>query len=125
MLLLAPALTYVTKTYNEAELQRWQKTGTIKAAHYAFNQEVPLRYDYHLDSLRCLESVPPALMLIIHGRNDEVVPIENSRKYATSYPSQTQLVEVDSDLRLNDQLDLIWKYARTDFEIETLPKGGR
>ena len=51
--------------------------------------------------------------VIIHGRNDVVGPIEHSRSYAANYPDQTELVEVDSDHRLNDQLDLIWKYGQS------------
>jgi pimeloyl-ACP methyl ester carboxylesterase len=113
MLLLAPALTYVTGKYTEAEWQQWQGKGQINVAHYAFEREVPLRYDYHLDGRNYLEPVaPPAPVLIIHGRNDEVVSIENSRQYAADYPDQTQLVEIGSDHRLNDQLDLIWEHVR-------------
>ena len=68
----------------------------------------------YLDGGRYLEPAPPAApLLIIHGRNDEVVPIENSRKYVARYPDQTQLVEVASDHRLNDQLDLIWEQGRS------------
>jgi len=114
MLLLAPALTYLTGKYTEPELQQWQREGTINVAHYAFEQEIPLRYDYHLDGLRYLEPVPPpASLLIIHGQSDDVVPIENSRRYTASYPDQTQLVKVDSDHRLNDQLDLILKTGQS------------
>jgi pimeloyl-ACP methyl ester carboxylesterase len=114
MLLLAPALTYLTGKYTEAELQQWQRAGTIDTAHYAFQREVPLQYDYYLDGLRYLKPVPPpAPLLIIHGQNDEVVPIEHSRQYAASYPDQMQLVEVASNHRLNDQLDLIWEHAQS------------
>jgi hypothetical protein len=114
MLLLAPALTYLADKYTEAELQHWQREGTIDVAHYAFEQDAPLRYDYHLDGLRYLQPVPPpAPTMIIHGRNDEVIPIENSRRYVATYLEQTQLVEVDSDHRLNDQLDLIWQQVRS------------
>ena len=114
MLQLAPALTYLIGKYTEPELQHWQREGTIDVAHYAFEKEVPLRYDYHLDGLRYLQPVPPpAPTMIIHGRNDEVVPIENSRRYVATHPDQTELVEVDSDHRLNDQLDLIWEHVRS------------
>ena len=109
---MAPAVTHLTAKYTEAELRRWQREGTINVNHYAFGGEIPLRYDYHHDGLRYLQPVPPpAPMMIIHGRNDEVVPIENSRRYVAGYPDQTQLVEVESDHRLNDQLDLIWHYV--------------
>ena len=104
----------MTGKYTEPELQQWQREGTINIAHYAFEQGPPLRYDYHLDGLRFLEPVsPPAPVLIIHGRNDEVVPVENSRRYAATYPDNTRLVEVDSDHRLNDQLDLIWEHVQS------------
>lgn len=114
LLLLAPALTFLTGKYTKAELQQWQREGTIKVAHYAFKREVSLWFDYYLDGLHYLEPVPPpAPLLIIHGRNDEVVPIEHSRRYAARYPDQAQLVEVASDHRLNDQLDLIWERGRS------------
>lgn len=114
MVLLAPALTYLTGKYTEAELQQWQQAGAIDTAHYAFAREIPLRYDYYLDGRHYLEPVPPPTrMLIIHGQNDAVVPIEHSRQYAAGYPGQTQLVEVGSDHRLNDQLDLIWEHAQS------------
>lgn len=113
MLLLAPALTHVTGKYTEAEREQWRTKGEISIAHYAFEQEVPLRYDYHLDGGNYLEPVAPAApVLIIHGRNDEVVPIEDSRRYVADYPDQTQLVEIDSDHRLNDQLDIVWDHVR-------------
>jgi pimeloyl-ACP methyl ester carboxylesterase len=109
MLLLAPALSYLAGRRSRAEFEQWKREGSVKVAHYAFQQEVPLRYDYHLDGLRYLEAVPPpAPLMIIHGRKDEVVPIEHSREYAAEFPDQVQLVEVDSDHRLNDRLDLIW-----------------
>jgi pimeloyl-ACP methyl ester carboxylesterase len=114
MLLLAPALIYLTGKYTKAERYQWQRLGATNVAHDAFGGGVPLRYNYHLDGHRYLEPVPPPTrMLIIHGRKDEVVPIENSRRYAAGYPDQTQLVEVDSDHRLNDQLDLIWEHVRS------------
>jgi hypothetical protein len=50
---------------------------------------------------------------MIHGRNDVVVPIGNSRTHAASYSDYTQLVEVDSDHRLNDRLDLICDHVRS------------
>lgn len=114
LLLLAPALTFLTGKYTKAERQQWQQEGAIKVAHYAFKGEIPLRYDYHLDGHRYLEPVPPpAPLLIIHGWNDEVVPIEHSRRYAARYSDQTQLVEVASDHRLNDQLDLTWEQVQS------------
>lgn len=112
MLLLAPALTHMTAGRDQAELQQWKSQGVMKLFHYAFQQELPLRYDYHLDARQYLQPVsPPTSLMIIHGQNDEVVPIQYSHEYATNFPDRVQLLEIDSDHRLNDQLEFIWEQA--------------
>jgi pimeloyl-ACP methyl ester carboxylesterase len=55
---------------------------------------------------------PPGEIMILHGRSDERVPIEDSRYYAEKYPEQVQLIEVDSDHRLADQHSQIWDLVR-------------
>ncbi len=114
MLLLAPALTYLADKFSAAEIEQWQKNGTIHLAHYAFETELPLRYNYHRDGRQYLEPVPPPTpLMIIHGVHDEVVPIENSRRYVARYPDQAQLVEVGADHQLNTRLALIWERSRS------------
>jgi pimeloyl-ACP methyl ester carboxylesterase len=109
MLLLAPALSYGMNEADAEHLQRWQEVGTTPVFHYAFEREVGLRFGFHVDGLQYRDPVsPPAPTMIIHGRSDDVIPIENSRSYAARFPDQVQLVEVDSDHRLNDQLEFIW-----------------
>ncbi len=112
MLLLAPLLAFSAGQWGSEELGRWQRDGRIWVPHYAFNRELPLRYDFYLDGLRYDSAVPPAApTCIIHGRQDEVIPIGNSRAYAASYAG-VRLIEVDSDHRLADQLPVIWEQAR-------------
>jgi hypothetical protein len=119
MLLLAPALSYQPALRSEAELQQWENEGVINLSSYAFGQELPLRYDFRTDGLHYLQPVPPpALMMIIHGQKDEVISIEHSREYAANFPDKIQLVEVDSDHRLNDQLELIGEYSRSFLLLE-------
>jgi pimeloyl-ACP methyl ester carboxylesterase len=114
MLLLAPALSYGMNEADPEHLQRWQEVGTVPVLHYAFEREVGLRFGFHVDGLQYLSPVvPPAPTTIIHGRSDDVIPIENSRRYATRFPHQVQLVEVDSDHRLNDQLVFIWTVVQS------------
>ena len=109
MLLLAPALSYGMNQAGAEHLKRWQEAGTAPVFHYAFEREVGLRFGFHVDGLQYLDPVvPPAPTMIIHGRSDDVIPIENSRRYAARFPHQVQLVEVDSDHRLNDQLAFVW-----------------
>jgi pimeloyl-ACP methyl ester carboxylesterase len=68
---------------------------------------------FHTDGLHYRQPVPPPVpVMIIHGQKDEVIPIAHSRQYVASFPEKTQLIEVDSDHRLNDQLEFIWKQAQ-------------
>lgn len=109
LILLAPALQYGRLT-SEAERAQWQRDGFLPVHHFAFDKEIPLRYQMELDGRQYNHRVaPPAPITIIHGKHDNVVPIELSRQYAASYPEQVELIEVDSDHRLSDQLSLIWQ----------------
>ncbi|MGD2178124.1 MAG: YqiA/YcfP family alpha/beta fold hydrolase [Anaerolineae bacterium] len=110
MLLLAPAVVWLSGGLSERELRQWQEAGVASVFHPAFDREVPIRYDLHLDGLRYLEPVPPAApTTIIHGRRDKTVPIAHSRAFAADYPDDVRLIEVDADHDLNPHLDLIWE----------------
>ncbi|HET90556.1 MAG TPA: alpha/beta fold hydrolase [Chloroflexi bacterium] len=113
MLLLAPVLRYPVGEWNGEQYRRWQEAGTAPTFHHAFETDVPLRYDFHADGLRYQTPIPPPVpTVIVHGQEDEVVPIAGSREYADAFPDRVELIEVDSDHRLNDQLSLIWERAR-------------
>jgi fermentation-respiration switch protein FrsA (DUF1100 family) len=114
MLLLAPALVWLSGGLTTEELAQWEALGATPVFHYGFEKQVPLRYDLQVDGLRYLQPVPPpAPITIVHGIRDDAVPIEGSRDYAATYPDRVQLIEVDSDHRLNDQLSSIWEYVVT------------
>ena len=114
MLLLAPALAYRPERRPEEELRQWQAQAVLNVARYAFKQDLPLRFDFHLDGLRYLQPVPPAApTTLIHGRQDEVVAIEHSRAYAVHFPDQVHLIEVDADHQLADQLAFIWQQVQS------------
>lgn len=114
MLLLAPGLRWLSGGLGEKELEHWEKAGTEPVFHFAFEREIPLRYDLHLDGLCYLEPVPPATpIIIIHGQNDTTVPTDHSRKYATDFPDKVQLIEVNADHDLNDHLELMWGYVQS------------
>lgn len=115
LLLLAPALSYM-EGLNKDELETWRRAGKILTTHYAFEREIALRYDLHLDGTRYLEPVPPAVPIrIVHGRYDEVIPIHKSREYEARYPDRVELFELDSDHTLNDQLPFIWEQVKSFF----------
>jgi len=109
ILLLAPLLAYQSLSMEEDALSLWEARGTIEIDHFAFPGKLPLKYAFHLDALQYEEMIEPDNdLLIIHGRKDERVPIEDSRFYAEKYSSRVTLQEVLSDHRLADQHDLIW-----------------
>jgi pimeloyl-ACP methyl ester carboxylesterase len=114
MLLLAPAVVWLSGGLSERELRRWEEAGALPVFHPAFGREVPIGYDLHLDGLRYRERVPPAApAIIIHGRQDDTVPIADSRAYAADYADYVRLIEVDADHDLNPHLDLIWGYVQS------------
>jgi len=114
MLLLAPALSWSSGGFSQEELARWEEAGALPLFHPAFEKEIPLRYDLQIDGRRYREPIPPsAPVTIIHGRDDETVPISRSRAYASSFPGEVRLVEVSADHDLNRHLGLIWEYVQS------------
>jgi pimeloyl-ACP methyl ester carboxylesterase len=113
MLLLAPAVRWLSGGLSEQKLAQWEVAGTTPVLHYAFDESLPLRYDLHADGLNFLEPIPPAATtLIIHGARDTTVPTDDSRAYAAKYHRRVQLLEVDADHDLNGHLPLIWQYLQ-------------
>jgi pimeloyl-ACP methyl ester carboxylesterase len=114
LLLLAPGLRWLSGGLSDEELVHWQDAGIAPVYHFAFERELPLRYDIQADGLGYLEPVPPAApTLIIHGWRDTTVPTDHSRKYAAGFPKRVRLIEVDADHDLNGHLEFIWEYVES------------
>lgn len=112
LLLLAPVLTYGSLPLKEESLSRWEKEGTAAVLHYGFRRELPLLYDFHRDGLFYRDVIPPpAPVMMLHGRNDQVIPIVYSRQYAAEFPGMVSLSEVNSDHGLLDSLELLWEHV--------------
>ena len=110
LLLLAPALVYRAGWRHMPQEDMWQERGFVEITHYAFGEALPLRYDIEVDgTLYATPPSPPAPVRIVHGRQDEVIPISLSREYADSYPGKVELVEVEADHRLHGRLDDVWQ----------------
>jgi pimeloyl-ACP methyl ester carboxylesterase len=110
-LLLAPALSY-SETEDVAEEEMWRSQGAIEVFHYAFSRALPLRYGLEIDGHLYTEAPPPTgPVTIVHGTGDEVVPVEDSRRYAADYPELVTLIEVDAGHDLNEYLDFIGQQA--------------
>ena len=114
MLLLAPGVTWLSGGLSEKQLEQWEKTGAVPVLHNAFEREIPIRYDLQVDGLRYLDPIPPATPItIIHGHNDDTVPIEPIRAYAADFPDSVRLIEVDADHDLNGYLEFIWGHVES------------
>jgi hypothetical protein len=112
LLLLAPVLSYNALPFPAEMFAQWKEEGSITVPHHGFKQDLLLRYDFHRDGLLYAIAVPPsATMLILHGRNDATISIQNSRDYAARYPDMVTLVELDSDHALLDSLEIIGEHA--------------
>ena len=112
LVLLAPAFGflshYLTRLGSEA-VQNWQESGFLSVYHYAEKRSLPLSYQFVLDSQNYADhalrrSIPT---LILHGQQDEVIPLTASQEYAQSR-SWVELIELDSDHGLGNALPEIW-----------------
>lgn len=113
MLLLAPLLRWKLDWLSEAQLKKWREEGTAPIPHYGFGGELPLDFGFYEDGQRYQKGAPPVVpTLIMHGRNDEIVSIGNSRTYAKEHPDQVRLLELDTGHDLNDHLETIWEQVQ-------------
>lgn len=112
LVLLAPAFGFLGEWLNRIgteTIEEWQRSGYLKVYHYGQQRSLPLHYQFVLDTKQYDEAqlqrqVPT---LIIHGRSDEVIPVQYSRDYAKERP-WVQLIEVESDHALTNALPHIW-----------------
>jgi pimeloyl-ACP methyl ester carboxylesterase len=118
LILLAPAFGFLEHwlpKLGQARVKQWQESGYLSVYHYAQQRQLPLHYNFVTDLSQYRDeqlrrSLPT---LILHGKNDEVIPIDASRKYACLRP-WVELIELDSDHGLIDVLDAI-EQAIKDF----------
>lgn len=113
LILLAPAFGFLShwlKQLGERQVKQWQTTGELQVYHYAAKRLLPLSYEFIRDGQQyAIESLQRAIpTLILHGKRDEVVPIESSRSYARQRP-WVELIELDSEHGLTDMMSFIWE----------------
>ena len=113
LLLLSPALTYLSGKRVGMPVAAWQAAGVGDVFHHAFNRMMPLRHDLEIDG-RFYQTAPPppAPLLILHGRQDEIVPVAASRAYVRAYPAHSELIELEAGHDLNAHLALIGATAQ-------------
>ncbi|WP_299043679.1 YqiA/YcfP family alpha/beta fold hydrolase [uncultured Thermosynechococcus sp.] len=111
LFLLAPAFEFASHWLPRLgnQYHRWQETGVLEVYHHTEERLLPLSYDFAKDLLayddRQLQRPVPTL--IFHGLQDEVIPIEASRRYCEGRPWVSR-VELDSDHALKEVQPAIW-----------------
>ena len=116
LVLLAPAFGFPNSWYSRLQpeqIKQWRESNYLSVFHYAENREIPLHYKFLEDADNySLSDLKRSLdTLIIHGIDDEVVPIQVSRDYKKQH-SQVKLVELKSDHGLNDVQERIWQETK-------------
>ncbi|GAA6621160.1 YqiA/YcfP family alpha/beta fold hydrolase [Scytonema sp. NUACC26] len=113
LVLLAPAFGFLyhwlPKLGDEA-LQQWQQEKYLMVHHYGEKRSLPLSYNFVSDAYQYKEEVlqRPTPTLILHGKHDEVIPIQASRHFALQRP-WVKLLELDSDHSLSNVMPEIWQ----------------
>lgn len=116
ILLVAPAFKFVGSRLAVAAgstLEAWESQGWLPMSHYADDaihrvgfQLVEDARSYDFDTLST--SLP---MKAIHGRADELIPIEATRRWVARHPG-VELVEIDGGSHdLGEHLDQVWEAA--------------
>jgi len=113
LVLLAPAFNFWAHwlpRLGETLVQGWQTDGVLPIYHYAEAKMLPLGYQFVEDAANYSEdnlqrAVPT---LILHGKDDEVIPVQASIDFARKRP-WVELVELDSDHALTNVGSDIWQ----------------
>ena len=121
LILLAPAFGFLNHwlpKLGETQIKQWQESGYLSVYHYGEKQELPLHYQFMTDIKQYDESQLKRVLptLILHGQNDDVIPIEASRNYIRQHP-WAKLIELESDHTLTNVMSEIWQetYAEICF----------
>jgi uncharacterized protein len=112
LVLLAPAFDFLAHwqpRIGTEPLQQWQTSGSTEIYHYGEQRSLPLSYRFWQDASQYAELslTRPVPTLILHGVNDEIIPIDASRAFVAQR-DWCKLIELQSDHALGDVLPTIW-----------------
>ncbi len=119
LVLLAPAFQFLShwlSKFGDEQINHWQQEKYLMVNHYGEGRSLPLSYDFITDAAQYKEEIlqRPIPTLILHGQDDEVIPISASRDFAKSRP-WVELVELKSDHALGNVMSEIWQAIRLFF----------
>lgn len=108
LILLAPAWEFLSNLltqFGSEKLAKWQKDQDFNVNHFAEKKELPLHYQFITDLTQYPDEklTVSSPTLILHGREDEVIPLTASRRFILRHPG-VKLIELDSDHSLGNVL---------------------
>jgi uncharacterized protein len=117
LILLAPAfgfLTYWLPRLGDPLLAQWRSQQWLSVYHHGTQKVESIHYNFVTDlqqynEIQLTRSIPT---LILHGTQDEVIPIQASRDFAAQR-SQVELVEVEDDHALTQLPEALWQQIET------------
>jgi hypothetical protein len=113
LVLLAPAFGFAARwrEMQSSSIERWNETNWLEVYHYGDKAIRRVHYELLEDASR-FPGYPDFTQsaLIFHGANDTVVPIDHSRRFASSHPNAA-LRELSSDHELLNVLPAITEEA--------------
>lgn len=112
LVLLAPAFGFLSHwlpTLGEDITQKWQQNKYIQVYHHGEGKEMPLSHDFLTDAHQYQEDLlqRPLPTLILHGKHDDVIPMETSQDFALHRP-WVKLIELHSNHTLANMMPEMW-----------------
>ncbi len=122
LILLAPAFGFLAhwlSRLGETEVQQWQTDGYRSVYHHGEAKPRLLSYAFVQDAAQyCEETLQRSVpTLILHGRQDEVIPLQASIDFATPRP-WVQVTALDSDHALTDVSSELWQAIQTFCQLD-------
>lgn len=121
LILLCPALDASNRwkaKMTDSELNEWKLQGNRNYYNYNTNSEQPLHYEFYEDLIKQVQNpIVDVPLTIVHGINDDIVPISISRTYVELLQKkglENELIEVDDghSLMKPESTEVIGKVIR-------------
>lgn len=122
LILLAPAFGFLSHwlpKLGTEQLQLWKQKNSLMVYHYGEQRQLPLSYNFFKDTSKYHEEILQHAIptLILHGKQDDVIPIEASRNFAEKRP-WVELREFDSDHLLTNVMPEIFQEIRDFCQLQ-------
>lgn len=115
LVLMAPAVgvhEVWERQLGEQGLALWREMGTLQYRHLGVDHEVELPWALYDECRGAADVVVRHRAVVVHGKHDDVIPVENALALAKRSPGVKRLYVVDDGHRLLDSLDVMAEAVR-------------